>query len=90
MRRSWRLIPEATLRLALALAAGMRQCCDMGRMSAPHSVRVKVAAATGFSPRTIDKYYAGEKVNDSTRQAIEKACFELDFPVRGEKGVRRG
>ena len=64
----------------------------MGQNVTPQS-KARIAGATGLSIRTVDKYYSGIPVNESTRRLIERAAFELDLPggqAARTKAVPRG
>lgn len=46
---------------------------------------MRISVATGVALRTVQRYYAGANANASTRDVIERACFELDIPTRSAK-----
>lgn len=69
----------------------MWQVFSMGRERAvTHHDQMAIAVATGLSLRTVEKYYRGLPVAESTRNLLERACFELHYPTVGEKRGKRG
>ncbi len=48
-----------------------------------------LAVATGLAIGTVRRYYEGLDMRESHRERIERACVELQYPLRGEKGGER-
>ena len=43
--------------------------------------RVRIAAASDSSPRTVDRAYRGERIHETTRARITRAARELGLPA---------